>query len=88
MATVATVIELMQFSSVVLCQCCNFIQTIENAPKGIQKTIDKISSLRSNQEHLQRLTEDSSDHRFTILKSLNQPKGQFEDSYETSKALE
>jgi hypothetical protein len=87
MAEVATVIQLVQFSGDVLLICYNYIQKAKNAPKEVQRTIDKVSSLRSNLEHLKPLADDT-DHRFIIPKSLNQPNGTFEDCFETLKALE
>ena len=88
MAEAATVIQLMQFSGVVLSQCYNYVSKAKNAPKEIQNAIGEVSGLRSNLKHLKPLAEDSSDYRFMILKSLNQPKGPFMDCSETLKALE
>ena len=70
MAEAATVIQLLQFSGLILSQCYNYISSAKNAPKEIQTIILEINSLKGILETLQTLAESLNDGRFALLKSL------------------
>ena len=78
MAEAATVVQLVQFSGLVLSCCYEYISKAKDAPKEIQKVIDEVSSLEGILKNLKPLAEAPGDDRFVILKSLNRTGGPFE----------
>jgi hypothetical protein len=71
MAEAATVIQLIQFSGLVLTCCYEYIDKAKRAPKEIQNAIDETNSIKSLLERLQGIASNPNDDRFVILKSLN-----------------
>jgi ankyrin repeat domain-containing protein 50 len=78
MAEAATVIQLIQFSGLVLTCCYDYIDKAKRAPKEIQNVIDETNSIKNLLERLQGIASNPNDDRFVILKSLNRENGPFQ----------
>jgi hypothetical protein len=78
MAEAATVIQLIQFTGVVLSSAYEYCDKARKAPTEIKRAADEVSSLKNVLERLQIITENPKDDRFVILKSLAQSNGAFE----------
>jgi hypothetical protein len=88
MAEAATVVQLVQFSGLVLSCCYEYISKAKSAPEEIQKAINEISSLKGILENLKPLAETPGDERFNLLKSLDRADGPFEACSDALKELD
>jgi hypothetical protein len=78
LAAAATIIQLIQFSGVVLSGCYDYINKAKNAPADIQKAINDIAGLEGILKRLHTLISDPEDQRNASLRSLDGPNGPFQ----------
>ncbi|KAF2809376.1 uncharacterized protein BDZ99DRAFT_531589, partial [Mytilinidion resinicola] len=78
MAEAAMVIQLIQFSGMVLTCCYEYIEKAKKAPKEIRNAIDDTNSIKNLLERLQCISNNRNPDRFVILKSLNAENGPFQ----------
>ena len=78
MAEVATVVQLIQFSGVVLNSCYEHIDKARRAPKEIQNAAEETSNFKTLLERLQGIVDDPENRCFPFLKDLNGENGPFQ----------
>lgn len=85
-AAAATVVQLIQFSGIVLSGCYEYISKAKSANRELEKVINDVSGLEGILKRLQVLISDDDDtDRHILLKSLGRPDGPLQAC---SKALE
>lgn len=78
MAEAATVVQLIQFSGVVLSGCYQYINKARVANREIEQILTDVGGLEGILKRLQDLIKDDSTDRHTLLASLGQPDGTFQ----------
>jgi ankyrin repeat domain-containing protein 50 len=77
LAAAATIIQLVQFSGVILTSCYDYISKAKSASGDIEKVINDVSGLEGILKRLHSLISDGEDERHALLKSLERPNGPF-----------
>lgn len=77
LAAAATIIQLIQFSGVILTSCYDYISKVKSASGDIEKVINDVSGLEGILKRLHALISDGEDERHALLKSLERPNGPF-----------
>ena len=78
LAAAATVMQLIQFSGVVLTGCYEYINKAKSATSELEKVINDVSGLEGILRQLHLLMADPDDERHALLKSLGRPDGPFQ----------
>lgn len=78
MAEAATVIQLIQFSGIVLTGCYEYISKARNATAEIEKVLNDVSGLENILKQLQLLMSNPDGSRHQLVKSLGRPSGPFQ----------
>ena len=73
LAAAATIVQLVQFSGVILTSCYDYISKAKTASGDIEKVINDVSGLEGILKRLHSLISDGENERHAILKSLNGP---------------
>jgi len=77
MAEAATVVQLIQFTGLVLNCCWEYIEKVKSAPIEIQNAINETHNIKALLERFQAIADNPGHDRFVILKSLNRESGPF-----------
>lgn len=88
LAAAATIIQLVQFSGVVLTSCYDYISKAKSASGDIEKVINDVSGFEGILKRLHSLISDGEDERHAFLKSLETPNGPFQDCFQALKELQ